>query len=96
MPATLYPRVTKKTKVLELLNDRSPPQFKPLLINNNCPKGKANLPPGLDDLNAFEIFRLFFTDGLMDLLVHYTNANATKARFNLQKNPLSKKARISS
>ena len=94
VPATVYPKRTKTTHVPELPNDRSPPQFDPLPINNICPQGAPNLPPGLDDSDALEIFRLFFTDELMELLVHCTNANAKKARFDPQKTPHQKTARI--
>ena len=79
VPATVYPKRTKTTYIPELLNDRSPPQFNPLLINNICPQGVPNLPPGLDNSDAFKIFRLFFTDELIELLVYYTNANVRKA-----------------
>jgi len=77
---TPYPKITKNTVVPELPNDRSLPLFKPLLINNSTPYKKPNLRPGLDDLDAFKIFRLFFTDKLMDLLIYYTNANIRKAQ----------------
>src|SRR5438552_1839929 len=85
VPATEYPTITKNTRIPELPNDRSPPEFDPLPINNECHYGKPNLPPGLDDSNALEIFKLFFTDELMDLLVHYTNANVKKVQINLLK-----------
>ena len=76
---TPYPKLTKNTVILELPNNRSPPLFKPLLINNSTPYRKPNLRPGLNNSDAFKIFRLFFIDKLMDLLVYYTNANARKA-----------------
>ena len=76
---TLYPKITKITVVSELPNDCSPPLFKPLLINNSTPYRKPNLPPGLDDSDIFKIFRLFFIDKLIDLLIYYTNANIRKA-----------------
>lgn len=80
VPATQYPKITKETQIPELPNDQSTPNFDPLPINNNSPHGEPNLPPGLDGSDAFGIFRLFFTDELVDLIVYYTNANARKAR----------------
>lgn len=76
---TLYPKIIKTTIVLELLNNYSLPLFKPLLINNSTPYRKPNLPPRLDDLDIFKIFRLFFIDKLIDLLIYYTNTNIRKA-----------------
>ena len=76
VPATQYPKITKETQIPELPNDQSTPNFDPLPINNNSPHGEPNLPPGLDGSDAFGIFRLFFTDELVDLIVYYTNANA--------------------
>ena len=80
---TLYLKITKNTVVPELPNNHSPPLFEPLLINNPTPYKKPNLPPGLDDLDTFIIFRLFFIDKLIDLLIYYTNANIRKVQFNL-------------
>ena len=69
----------KNTVILELLNNRSPPLFELLLINNSTPYRKPNLRPRLDDLDAFKIFRLFFINKLIGLFVYYTNANVRKA-----------------
>ena len=80
---TLYLKIIKNTIVPELPNNRSPPLFKPLLINNPTPYRRPNLPPKLDNLDIFTIFRLFFIDKLIDLLIYYTNANIRKAQFNL-------------
>jgi hypothetical protein len=76
---TLYLKIIKNTVVLKLLNNRFLFLFKPLLINNSTPYKKPNLRPKLDDLDTFKIFRLFFIDKLMDLLIYYTNANIRKA-----------------
>ena len=79
VPATQYPKITKATQVPALPDDWSPPEFDPLPINNDCPYGKPNLPTGFDDTDAFKIFKLFFTNELIDLLVYYTNTNVAMA-----------------
>jgi len=91
VPATQYPNIIKATKVPELPKDQSPPQFNPLQINNDSPHGKPNLPINFKDSDAFELFQLFFTNDLIDLLIYYTNTNAAKA---MEKAPLQKSARI--
>lgn len=88
MPATQYPKISNGTKVPELPNDRSLPHFDPLPIYNNYLDGQPNLPPEFDDLDAYKLFRLFFTDELIDRLVYYTNSNAARVKSNPQKRPL--------
>ena len=76
VPATQYPKITKDTVIPELPNDRTPPDFEPLFIENGFNHGSPNLPPDFDDTGCFEIFKLFFTDELMDLIVYHTNTHA--------------------
>ena len=49
------------------------PKFKPLHINNWDDYGSPNLPPGVNNHDPFELFKLFFTDNIMDKLVTWMN-----------------------
>ena len=52
------------------------PKFKPLHIDDWDDHGSPNLPPGVDTHDPFELFKLFFTDELMDKLIAWTNEHA--------------------
>jgi hypothetical protein len=61
------------------LKKKAPPQPRPLLdfvplhIDNNNKYRRPNLPHDIDLGNAYGIFKLFFTDELLDKLVNFTN-----------------------
>jgi len=76
VPLTQYPiPLTRKAK------ERPPepwplPAFEPLQIKDYDNHGTPNLPPYLDPHDALGIFKLFFTDEIMDKLVEWTNKYA--------------------
>ena len=49
------------------------PSFEPLHITNFDDHGTPNLPPNLDLYDPLAIFKLFFTDEIMDKLAEWTN-----------------------
>ena len=61
------------------LKKKAPPQpgplpnFVPLHIDNNNKYRCPNLPHNVDLGNTYNIFKLFFTDELLDKLVDFTN-----------------------
>ena len=61
------------------LKKKAPPQpgplpdFVPLHINNDNEYGRPNLPHDVDPGDAYSIFKLFFTDELLNKLVNFTN-----------------------
>jgi len=52
------------------------PDFEPLLIDNKNTYGTLKLPANVDASNPYQIFKLFWTDELLDKLAEYTNRNA--------------------
>ena len=52
------------------------PDFEPLPIKNKNTYGKPNLPSNVDNSDPLQLFKLFFTDEILDQLVEYTNRNA--------------------
>src|SRR4051794_40531928 len=52
------------------------PPFLPLLIDDWYDPGEASVPPGLDRHDPMALFRLFFTDEMMDTMVQWTNEYA--------------------
>jgi Transposase IS4 len=52
------------------------PTFKPLPILNENQYGQPKLPAYINNQDPAQLFRLFWTDELMDQLVEYTNKNA--------------------
>ncbi|KAL8668517.1 MAG: hypothetical protein Q9168_006857 [Polycauliona sp. 1 TL-2023] len=52
------------------------PTFAPMEINNDLTYGKGHLPDDVDPNSAYDIFRLFFTDDILDTLAENTNLNA--------------------
>ena len=52
------------------------PDFEPLFIENENTYGKPNLPSNINNSDPLQLFKLFFTDEIMDQLIQYTNRNA--------------------
>ena len=52
------------------------PAFTPLPIRNKNEYSKPNLPDYIDDKDPQQLFKLFWTDKLIDKLVEYINKNA--------------------
>ena len=61
------------------LKKKAPPQprplpnFMPLHINNNNKYGRPNLPHNINSGDIYSIFKLFFTNKLLNRLVNFTN-----------------------
>ncbi|KAF2182038.1 hypothetical protein K469DRAFT_691650 [Zopfia rhizophila CBS 207.26] len=70
----------KKRNKPPLPDAAPPPPWDPLYIENPNQRGFANLPPGINKESPIELFKLFFTDDLVDKLCVYTNRNAELAR----------------
>ncbi|KAF2806735.1 uncharacterized protein BDZ99DRAFT_573468 [Mytilinidion resinicola] len=56
------------------------PAFEPLQINNYDAPGTPNIPPGLDQHDPVALFRLFFTDEMVEKMVRWTNEYAKDHR----------------
>ena len=52
------------------------PEWEPLVIQNELDYGEPNLPSNVDRRCLIELFKLFFTDEWLDIIVRCTNANA--------------------
>ena len=52
------------------------PPFDPLPIFNEDEYGQPKLPENIDNKDPAQLFRLFWTDELLNQLVEYTNKNA--------------------
>jgi len=49
------------------------PKFHPLKIKNDNIYGSSNLPADVDLHDPYQIFKLFWTDELLNMLAEYTN-----------------------
>jgi hypothetical protein len=52
------------------------PTFKPLQINDFYLKGTPNLPPDVNNNDLLALFRLFFTNKIVDNIINWTNLYA--------------------
>ena len=52
------------------------PPFNPLPIYNENKYGEPNLPDNINNKDPWQLFKLFWTDKLIDQLIQYTNKNA--------------------
>lgn len=52
------------------------PTFTPLQIDDYNDPGEPQIPPSLNRHNPLALFRLFFTDKIMDKMVKWINAHA--------------------
>ena len=52
------------------------PTFTPFRINNYWDRGKPSVPPSLNQHDPLAIFKLFYTDEIMDKMVVWTNEYA--------------------
>ena len=73
---TVYPNQPAASKKKAPPQPGPLPDFVPLHINNNNKYGRPNLPHNVDPGDAYGIFKLFFTDELLDKLVDFTNRYA--------------------
>ena len=51
------------------------PDFDPVPIDNNNTYGRLNIPDHVDASDPYVIFKLFFTDELLDKLAEFINRN---------------------
>ena len=63
---------------IELPEPNRLPEWDPLVIENDLERGRPRLPHNLDRTSSIALFRLFFTDQWLEVLVQCTNANAAK------------------
>ena len=52
------------------------PNFAPMKINNPLTQGKASILSGIDPHSPYDVFRLFLTDDILQILADNTNKNA--------------------
>ena len=76
VPQTQYPNRTTRTKKKPPPAPSVLPDFNPVPINNNNTYRRPNIPDYIDASDPYAIFKLFFTDKLLDQLVEFTNRNA--------------------
>ena len=66
----------------ELPSDLPPlnvvPEWNPLVIENQTERGKPRVPSSVNRSSPIELFKLFFTDKWLDVVVKCTNANAIR------------------
>ena len=75
VPQTQYPNRTTQIKKKPLLAPSALPNFDPVPINNNNTYGRPNLPDYINASDPYAIFKLFFTDKLLDQLAKFINRN---------------------
>jgi hypothetical protein len=69
------PKPKKKPK--QLLPESQPvPAFEPLHIDDYDDHGAPNLPASLDQHDPLALFQLFFSNKMVDKIVHWTNEHA--------------------
>ena len=78
VPPTQYKlnRTTKQLPDLSLLELL--PKFEAMGMNNI--KGSSQIPDTVDSSSPKALFSLFYTDSVLDLIVHCTNLNAERVR----------------
>src|SRR5437868_1839937 len=76
VPPTQYPKHPKKTKRKAPPEPKPVPNFNPLPISNNNLYRRLNILEEVNASNPYAIFKLFFTDKLLERLAQYTNCNA--------------------
>jgi hypothetical protein len=76
VPPTQYPKLPKGKKKLRPPDPKPIPPFDPLPIRDYTQYRRPNIPEQIDRGDPFAIFRLFFTNKLLDRLVEHTNRNA--------------------
>ena len=54
------------------------PEWDPLVIENVTERGKPRVPSSVNRSSPIELFKLFFTDEWLDVVVKRTNANAIR------------------
>jgi hypothetical protein len=70
---TVYPNQLASSKKKAPPKPRPLPDFVPLYINNNNKYRRLNLPHNVNPGDAYGIFKLFFTNKLLNKLVNFTN-----------------------
>ena len=76
VPPTQYPKLPRQIKKKRPPEPKPAPPFDPLPILNKNTYGTPDLPSHIDPSDPYQIFKLFWTDELLDQLVEYTNRNA--------------------
>ena len=54
------------------------PKWDPLVIENETERGKPHVPSSVNRSSPIELFKLFFTEGWLDVVVKCINANAIR------------------
>ena len=73
VPQTQYPQRAKRAKKPPPPLPPALPDFDPVPIDNNNTYKRPNIPEYIDASNPYKLFKLFFTDKLLDKLVEYIN-----------------------
>ena len=87
VPQTQYPKRTTRPKKKPPPKPSALPDFDPVPIDNNTTYGRPNIPEYIDTSDPYAIFRLFFTDELLDKLAEFTNRNAELHPTPLERQP---------
>ena len=73
VPQTQYPNRATRAKKKPPPAPSALPDFNPVPIDNNNTYGRPNIPDYIDASDPYTIFKLFFTDELLDKLAEFTN-----------------------
>ena len=81
----------KKTKKKAPPTPQKLPNFNAIKINNKNKYRRPNILEDINISNPYELFKLFFTDKLLDRLIEYINRNTennmTPLKYPLKKSP---------
>ena len=83
VPKDKPPSAKRQKGSQQLPSDLPPPnilpEWNPLLVENDLERDKSCLPHRINRSSPIEIFKLFFTDKWLDVIVKYPNSRETQA-----------------